>query len=89
VRDLTIPRRVAEGDFGGWLQEAMADRRMSQRVLAMRSGTNHSTISRLIKGQRAPSLPTALAILRVLLPAPEQAPQPVEAATHSEGRRAA
>jgi transcriptional regulator with XRE-family HTH domain len=32
----------------------------------MRSGVNHSTISRLIQGDRTPSLTTAIAILRVL-----------------------
>jgi transcriptional regulator with XRE-family HTH domain len=67
MQELQIPSRVADGDFGGWLREALAARRVSQRVLAMRSGVNHSTISRILAG-RNPSLATALAILRVLGP---------------------
>ena len=65
---LVIPPRVADGDFGGWLRDMMAARRISQRVLAMRSGISHSTISRLLRGDRSPSLTTAIAILQVLAP---------------------
>jgi transcriptional regulator with XRE-family HTH domain len=54
------------GDFAGWLSEAMAGRQMSQRMLAMRAGVNHATISRLLKGQRDPSLSTALALISAL-----------------------
>ena len=39
---------------------------MSQRQLALQSGVNHSTISRLIKGDRMPSLGTATKIARGL-----------------------
>lgn len=39
---------------------------MSQRQLALQSGVNHSTISRLIKGDRMPSLGTATKLARVL-----------------------
>ncbi len=66
--DLTLPSRIADGDFGGWLRDAMAERRMSQRALAMRTGIDHSTISRLIDRGRVPSLSTAIAIIRVLRP---------------------
>ena len=66
--ELQIPGRVADGDFRGWLRDAITERRISQRVLAMRSGVDHSTISRIMRG-RSPSLATALAILRVLGPA--------------------
>ena len=66
VTDLVLPSRISEGDFGGWLRDAMADRRMSQRVLAMRSGVDHSTISRLLGPvPRMPSLSTAIAIVKV------------------------
>jgi transcriptional regulator with XRE-family HTH domain len=65
MQDLQIPGQVADGDFAGWLREALAARRISQRVLAMRSGVNHSTISRLLDGQ-SPAWTTAVAILRVL-----------------------
>lgn len=68
VDDLFLPGRITDGDFGGWLREAMAERRISQRALAMRSGINHSTISRLLARGRMPSLSTAIAIVRVLQP---------------------
>ena len=44
----------------------MERRRMSQRMLALRSGLNHATISRLLTGTRDPSLSTALALIRAL-----------------------
>lgn len=39
---------------------------MSQRLLAHRSGVDHSTISRLIHGDRVPSLETATKLARGL-----------------------
>ena len=39
---------------------------MSQRQLALQSGVDHSTISRLIKGDRMPSLGTATRLARGL-----------------------
>ena len=39
---------------------------MSQRQLALQSGVNHSTISRLIKEDRMPSLRTATKLARAL-----------------------
>ena len=68
VDDLILPRRITDGDFGGWLRDAMAERRVSQRTLAMRTGIDHSTISRLLAGGRSPSLTTAVAIIKVLRP---------------------
>ena len=44
----------------------MKQRGMSQRMLALRAGVSHSSVSRLLSGDRSPSLPTALALLRVL-----------------------
>ena len=67
MADLVLPSRVTDGDFGGWLRAAMAERRMSQRALAMRTGIHHSAISRLLEG-RVPSLSTAIAIVKVLGP---------------------
>ncbi|MEO6295004.1 MAG: helix-turn-helix transcriptional regulator [Candidatus Limnocylindria bacterium] len=66
--DLFLPNRITDGDFSGWLHDAMAERRITQRALAMRTGINHSTISRLIAGDRIPSLSTAIAIVKVLGP---------------------
>jgi transcriptional regulator with XRE-family HTH domain len=63
---LSVTAQVVAGDFAGWLGEAMASRRMSQRMLAMQAGVNHATISRLLKGNREPSLSTALALISAL-----------------------
>jgi transcriptional regulator with XRE-family HTH domain len=71
--ELVLPPRVRRGDFGGWLQDMMAARGISQRVLAMRTGINHSTISRLVANGRAPTLATAIAIIEVLGTAPVDA----------------
>ncbi len=69
---LGIPSRVLEGDFAGWLREAMAARRLSTRMLAIRAGIDHSTIYRLATGDRQPSLATAVALLRVLAADPSR-----------------
>jgi DNA-binding XRE family transcriptional regulator len=73
VDDLFLPGRITEGDFGGWLRDAMAERRITQRALAMRTGIDHSTISRLLARDRTPSLSTAIAIVKVLGPRPRRA----------------
>ena len=44
--------------FRGWLRSEMGRRGISQRMLAERSGVDHSTISRLISSGRTPSMPT-------------------------------
>lgn len=66
MNDLRLPARIVEGDFAGWLRDAMDARRMSSRALAMRAGINHSTIVRLRTAGRDPGLATAIALLRVL-----------------------
>ena len=68
--DLFLPSRITDGDFGGWMRDAMAERRISQRALAMRTGINHSTISRLLAHSHVPSLSTAIAIIKILGPRP-------------------
>lgn len=67
---ISIPARVLAGDFAGWLGDAMSARGLSTRSLAARSGVDHSTICRLTKGTREPTLATAVALLRVLAPEP-------------------
>ena len=61
-----LPQRIVDGDFGGWLRDAMRRRRLSTRAVAMRSGVNHTTISRLMRGAREPVLSTAIRLLRLL-----------------------
>lgn len=52
---------AALGDrgFNQWLQAQLRARRLTQRQLAQLSGVDHSTISRLMRGDRVPSLRTA------------------------------
>lgn len=45
--------------FNRWLQVQLKARKLSQRQLAQKSGVDHSTISRLMRGDRVPSLRTA------------------------------
>jgi hypothetical protein len=66
VNELGLPARVLDGDFAGWLQDAMHARRISTRVLAMRVGVHHTTISRLLHDNRDPQLSTVIALVRVL-----------------------
>lgn len=52
--------------FNEWLRAQLKTKRMSQRQLAQQSGVDHSTISRLIRGDRMPSLGTATKLARGL-----------------------
>ena len=69
-----------EPDFNMWLRARLKARRISQRQLAHLSGVDHSTISRLLAGDRSPSLTTAVKLARALrdfevLPETVQAPR--------------
>jgi transcriptional regulator with XRE-family HTH domain len=67
--DEEVPPRVADSDMGptrsggrtfsDWLRVQLRARRLTQRQLAQKSGVDHSTISRLMRGDRTPSLRTA------------------------------
>lgn len=63
---LHLPARVTEGDFAGWLRDAMKARRMTTRLVAMRTGLNHATVSRLMNRAREPLLSTAIRLVRLL-----------------------
>jgi transcriptional regulator with XRE-family HTH domain len=52
--------------FNEWLRAQLKAKKMSQRQLAQQSGVDHSTISRLIRGNRMPSLGTATKLARGL-----------------------
>lgn len=52
--------------FNEWLRAQLKAKRMSQRQLAQQSGVDHSTISRLVRGDRMPSLGTATKLARGL-----------------------
>jgi len=52
--------------FNEWLRTQLRVKKMSQRQLAMQAGVDHSTISRLLRGDRTPSLGTATKLARGL-----------------------
>ena len=52
--------------FNEWLRAQLKAKKMSQRQLAQQSGVDHSTISRLVRGDRTPSLGTATKLARGL-----------------------
>jgi transcriptional regulator with XRE-family HTH domain len=62
--------------FNSWLRGQLKEKQMSQRQLALQSGVDHSTISRLIKGDRMPSLGTATKLARGLREIREQSDGP-------------
>jgi DNA-binding XRE family transcriptional regulator len=53
-------RRQSEVDlsFAVWLSHQLRRRRLTQRELARRAGMAHSTVSRILLGEREPSWPT-------------------------------
>ena len=52
--------------FRGWLAAEMRQRAMSQRMLAGRSGVDHSSISRLLSAGRSPSMETMVRLAAAL-----------------------
>jgi transcriptional regulator with XRE-family HTH domain len=52
--------------FRQWLRRQLRSRRMSLRQLAAHSGVSASTVSRVVRGDRQPSLQTALRLANVL-----------------------
>ena len=63
--DIRIPQRIVDGDFAGWLRAAMEARHMSARMVGLRTGMNHSTITRLLYGYRQPTLANTISLLRL------------------------
>jgi transcriptional regulator with XRE-family HTH domain len=53
-------------EFGLWLAKQLRIKKITQRQLAERSGVDHSTISRLMRGSRVPSLGTVESLERGL-----------------------
>ena len=62
--------------FNDWLRAQLKAKRMSQRQLAQQSGVDHSTISRLVRGDRTPSLGTAPKLARGLRELHDEADTP-------------
>jgi transcriptional regulator with XRE-family HTH domain len=78
--------------FNDWLRAQLKAKRMSQRQLAQQSGVDHSTISRLVRGDRTPSLGTATKLARGLRELHDEADTPqyfgmvASAASHPTAR---
>jgi hypothetical protein len=60
-----LPRRP-DLSFAVWLSRQLRRQRISQRELARRGGLDHSTISRILVGARAPSWSTVQRIAKVV-----------------------
>ena len=58
--------RARSGTFNAWLQHRLVTSRLTQRQVAARAGIHHSTISRLLGGDRTPSLRTATSLAHAL-----------------------
>ena len=74
LRAATEPERSPEPDptianarsFNEWLQGRLKASGLTQRQLAHKTGVDHSTISRLARGDGVPSLHTAASLARAL-----------------------
>lgn len=62
--------------FNEWLRTQLKAKKMSQRQLAQQSGVDHSTISRLVRGDRTPSLGTATKLAKGLREVNDEADTP-------------
>lgn len=60
------PTIASAGTFNEWLQDRLKASGLTQRQLAQKTGVDHSTISRLVRGEGAPSLHTAASLARAL-----------------------
>ncbi len=71
--------------FNEWLRAQLKAKKMSQRQLAQASGVDHSTISRLVRGDRTPSLGTATKLARGLRELRDDADAPLYLGLVSSG----
>lgn len=81
---IRIPPRIVDGDFTGWLRDAMNARGMSARMVGLQTGMNHSTITRLLSGDREPRFTTLIALLRLF--ADQASAEPIQSESESNGR---
>jgi transcriptional regulator with XRE-family HTH domain len=72
--------------FNAWLRGQLKEKKMSQRQLALQSGVDQATISRLIKGDRMPSLGTATKLARGLREIPDDGEGPAYFASMSRSQ---
>jgi transcriptional regulator with XRE-family HTH domain len=88
MKGLHLPERIVRGDFAGWLRDSMAARRMSTRLVAMRTGLNHGSVSRLMTRSREPFLSTAIALVKLFEREPLQRETPKDPDGDTTGRAA-
>jgi transcriptional regulator with XRE-family HTH domain len=69
---MTVINEPDEVQFRDWLTLQLRARRMSLRQLAHRSGVNVSTVSRIVRGERRPTLNTAVRLARVVRDAADE-----------------
>lgn len=65
-RDFSPPPDRIDLSFAVWLARQLRRRHITQRELARRGGLDHSTISRILVGSRAPSWSTVQRIALVV-----------------------
>ena len=65
MESIQIPQRIIEGDVAGWLHDEMNARRMSARMVGLRAGINHTSVTKLLHGGRQPTLTTTVALVRL------------------------
>lgn len=70
----TLPR---DGTFNRWLAAEMEQHGVGQRELATWARVDHSTVSRIVRSEREPSLAMAIALARGLRAARRRREQPL------------
>ena len=73
-----------EETFGQWLKRLTKARKMSQRHLAHMAGVDHSSISRIMREDRMPTLPIFTRIAVVLNISPDTAFRAMETISNKE-----
>ena len=74
VGDIRIPSRIVEGDFRGWLCDAMNAKHMSPRMVGRQTGLDPKAVARLLYGGRQPTLMTLMALIDLFDDELENAP---------------
>jgi predicted transcriptional regulator len=75
---------LPEETFGQWLARLTKARKMNQRHLARRAGVDHSSISRILREDRIPTLPIFTRIVVTLSISPETAFNVMETVANRE-----
>jgi DNA-binding XRE family transcriptional regulator len=78
-----IPARILEGDFAGWLRDAMNEWGMSPRMVGLRAGIDPHCVTQILYGGREPSIATALALLRLFETELSRSPTPNNVVSHT------